>query len=378
MERTTVYKTNLKKVTQLGAIALFAIAIVGCNKDNKEEIKSAPAQKAQTTAVEAPAIPPTAGLTPPAIPTKDITAGNPEDVLAEVNGSKLTRGQVEKDINMQMKALQDRIPPGREDEFRQGMYKYTVEQFVVRELLIGEAKKQKIEVTKADKDKAYEQLKTKLPPGKTLEEAMAESPLGKDRMEEEINTGLTITKLIEQEMSNKVSVTDADIESFKKEHKEDLTTPATVTASHILFMVEEDATDEEKAAKKAEAEKVREELVKGGDFAKLAAENSDCPSKAKGGDLGAFGKGQMVPAFEKAAFSQKIDEIGPIVETKFGYHIIKVTARDEGGMMQDDKIKSIIESQKQRGIASELIDRLRKQAKITYAEGFEPPEMPAM
>ncbi len=377
MGQTNTCKISLKTVAQFGFIALFTIAIAGCKKDAAETAVAETAVAETTVAETATAAVAPVVTAPMAMPTA-IPAGEPSDVLAEVNGTKLTRGEVDKEITIQMTALQDRIPPERKEEFRQGMYKYTVEQFVVRELLIGEATKQKIEVTQADKDKAYEQIKESLPPGKTIEEAMAESPLGKERMEKEINTGLTITKLIEQEMSNKVSITAEDIATFKKENIENLKTPESVTASHILFMVEEDATDEVKAEKKAEAEKIQKELVNGADFAKLAAENSSCPSKAKGGDLGKFGRGQMVPAFEKAAFEQKIDEIGPVVETKFGYHIIKVTAREEGGMMPDDQIKKILESQKQREVASDLIDSLRKQAKITYAEGFEPPPAPPM
>ncbi len=75
---------------------------------------------------------------------------------------------------------------------------------------------------------------------------------------------------------------------------------------------------------------IRDRLVAGEDFAKLAAEVSACPSgKRDGGNLGEFGKGQMVPEFEKAAFEQPIGEIGPVVKTSFGYHVIKVTARDD-------------------------------------------------
>ncbi len=371
MKKVKTSRTSIAKFTQLSIIALF-IAIVGCKKDSATAANKS-TETAAPTAVTTPAV-----AAPPIAAMPDLSVGKPGDVLAEVNGSKLTRAEVEEEINTQMEALKDRIPPDRKEEFRQGMYKYTVEQFVVRELLLGEAKKQKIEVTQADKEKAYEQIKENLPPGKTIEEAMEESPLGKERMEKEINTGLTITKLIEQEMANKVSVTDADVAKFKEENLENLKTPESVTASHILIGFEDGDSDEVKAEKKAKAEKIQAELVAGGDFAKLAMENSSCPSKEKGGDLGKFGRGQMVPAFETAAFAQKIGEIGPVVETKFGYHIIKVTAREKDGIMPDNQIKKIIESQKQRKVASDLIDSLRAKAKITYAAGFEPPPAPAM
>ncbi len=85
-----------------------------------------------------------------------------------------------------------------------------------------------------------------------------------------------------------------------------------VKASHILVK------------KRSQAEKILEELKKGASFAKLAQKYSECPSKKQGGDLGWFGRGKMVPEFEKAAFSLKKGELSDIVKTQFGYHIIKM------------------------------------------------------
>ena len=358
MKQEKTLQDKLKKVAQFSCVALCTIAITGCQKDNEEV--AAPEAVAP---VEAAAVAPVAA--PVAAPST-IPAGNPKDVLAEVDGEKLTRGEVEKEIDIQMTALQDRIPPERKTEFRDGMYKYTVEQFVVKQLLINEAKKQKIKVTKADKEKVYEQIKASLPPGKTIEQAMEESPLGKKRMEEEIQASLTITKLIEKEMEDKVSVSKKEIAAFKSD-------PVKVTASHILIMVDPADSAEVKAEKKAKAEKIQKELAGGADFAKLAAEHSACPSKAKGGDLGPFGRGQMAPPFEEASFTQEVDVIGPVVETQFGYHIIKVTAQEKGDAVPEEEIKKMLESEKQREVASNFIDALRKKAKITYAKGFEPP-----
>ncbi len=85
-----------------------------------------------------------------------------------------------------------------------------------------------------------------------------------------------------------------------------------VKANHILVKTE------------GEARKIVEELKKGASFTKLAEQHSQCPSKKKGGDLGWFGRGKMVPEFEKAAFSLKKGETSDVVKTKFGYHIIRV------------------------------------------------------
>jgi len=97
-----------------------------------------------------------------------------------------------------------------------------------------------------------------------------------------------------------------------------------VHARHILVAVPANAPVATKAEARQKMERIRAELLAGRDFAAVAREYSDCPSKEQGGDLGTFSHGQMVKPFEDAAFAQKAGEIGPIIETEFGFHIIQV------------------------------------------------------
>ncbi len=102
-----------------------------------------------------------------------------------------------------------------------------------------------------------------------------------------------------------------------------------VAASHILLMYKgsmRSSASRSQEDAKAEIARLEAELNNGGDFATLARDYSDCPSKTKGGDLGSFGHGQMVPAFEEAAFGLPVGGTSGIVETPFGYHLIKRTA----------------------------------------------------
>jgi parvulin-like peptidyl-prolyl isomerase len=101
-----------------------------------------------------------------------------------------------------------------------------------------------------------------------------------------------------------------------------------VRASHILLMyagsARSSATRSQEEAKTSIAE-LKAKIDGGADFAELARAHSDCPSSEKGGDLGTFGRGQMVGPFEQAAFGMQVGEVSPVVETDFGYHIIKRT-----------------------------------------------------
>lgn len=102
----------------------------------------------------------------------------------------------------------------------------------------------------------------------------------------------------------------------------------TVNASHILLMYEGSARSTASRSKQdaaAEIERLRTEIEGGADFAELARKHSDCPSGAEGGVLGTFGRGQMVPEFESAAFALEVGETSGTVETDFGYHLIRRT-----------------------------------------------------
>lgn len=101
-----------------------------------------------------------------------------------------------------------------------------------------------------------------------------------------------------------------------------------VQASHILLMYKGSARSTATRSKEEAEAKIKElknELAGGADFAALAKQHSDCPSGERGGDLGAFGRGQMVRPFEEAAFQMQVGEVSDVVETDFGYHLIKRT-----------------------------------------------------
>ncbi len=148
--------------------------------------------------------------------------------------------------------------------------------------------------------------------------------------------------------------------------------------------IKTDPADDEaaKAAKKAQMEEIQKKLAAGADFAATATEVSECPSSRQGGDLGSFSRGQMVPEFEEAAFTQPIGEVGPIVETQFGYHIIKVADRKEAGKVPLEEAKETIVSRLQnetgRAAVTVYIDELKANSDIQYPNGkpIAPPMAP--
>jgi peptidyl-prolyl cis-trans isomerase C len=244
---------------------------------------------------------------------------------------------------------------------------------VIRNLLMDELHRRKITASDKDVADAVDQLKSNLPPGVTIEELMKKNQVTKEQMNEELRLGIQINKLVLASMDGKTKPTNKEISTFYSKNKDKFKMPESVHVRHIL--VARAASDDEKtkAEKKMKAEGIRKQLLGGADFAETALKSSDCPSKQAGGDLGTFPRGQMVKPFEDAAFSQKKDEIGPVVETEFGYHIIQVLEKNSSKTMDldnemKDKIIAFLTQQKQQEAFDRLIKNLRDKAKIVYSK----------
>lgn len=148
------------------------------------------------------------------------------------------------------------------------------------------------------------------------------------------------TQYLEKEVIGKIDVSDKDVELYYRMHKEEFGTPEMVRVRHILFSAPKTVSEDEKKKSKAKAEDVLKQIKGGASFEKLAAEMSDdTGSKNKGGDIGFFQKGRMVPEFEKAAFSLKSGELSDVIETAFGYHILKLEERKEPKTEPFDKVR---------------------------------------
>jgi len=139
-----------------------------------------------------------------------------------------------------------------------------------------------------------------------------------------------------------VDVTEDDLRTHFDEHRDAYGTEAEVEASHIL--VEDEET----------GERLLEELAEGADFATLAREHSTCPSGEQGGTLGWFGRGQMVPEFDRVAFALEVGEQSDLVQTQFGFHIILLTDRREATVAQFDEVRDEIRDELERGRLREL------------------------
>ena len=293
-----------------------------------------------------------------------------DTVVVEVNGVKLTQKEVDEKANRTIDSVKDKVPPDQLEPFKENIQQRLVDDFVTRTLISQELDKAKIEIDEKEIDKAMGEIEAKVPQGMTLETMLQQSGMSLEEMRENIVFSLRANKLFETQINPDYTPSDAEIQKYYTDNKKKYDVSETVHARHILIKIDEKDDDKAKGAKKIKIEEIRKQLVEGADFAKIAQESSECPSKDRGGDLGTFPRGRMVKPFEDAAFTQKVNEVGPVVETKFGYHIIEVVEHNQAKEKSIDEVKITItetlQNQKKQQMAKTYLDGLKEKAKIVY------------
>ena len=288
-----------------------------------------------------------------------------QETVARVNGVAISALELKR-ANKVMLAGKHVTTPSAEQqkEFDQ----QALTQLVSAELLYQAG--QKLEVKELNKlvDDKLAQGRAKFPDADAFARAMKDMDMAENDLRDYTRRDLIITNFIEKTIVPTVTVSEADARKFYDQNPDKFTKPDSAKASHILLGVDQKASADEKKAAREKAEKLRKELVGGADFATLAKANSTCPSSQQGGDLGFFGKGQMVPAFEKAAFALKPGEISDVVETQFGYHIIKLTEKKAAEKVEFKEVKPRIDdylkNQKVGAAVNDYLTETRKTAKI--------------
>jgi parvulin-like peptidyl-prolyl isomerase len=183
--------------------------------------------------------------------------------------------------------------------------------------------------------------------------------------------------MVQQYAVEDVEVTDEEISRTYNNNLDKFTQPESVRARHILIKADENATEEEKAAALEKIKTIRDQLAEGADFASLATQKSEGPSAGNGGDLGYFSADKMVPSFSNAAFALEPGEISGIVETRFGYHIIKLEDRREPWLptleQVKEQLKPQLEQQKAQYVFQEYVQDIQSKADITiYRPDLKP------
>lgn len=321
---------------------------------------------------------------------------DPNEVIVNVGGKKLTRGEAEAQFdalfNAQLAQAKDKEGMKAQAKMMKAYYvKDIASRFMAETVLAESAANLKISITDAEiearKAEIMKQIASKPGAPKTFDELLQKEGVDKEKMLASLKTGMLIEKMI------KTQVLDKDTTDYTPE--------ANKVIENIKAQNAKCLSDEAAKAKIAELKKEIDAAAadkKAEVFAKLAEKNSACPSGQKGGDLGEFGHGQMVPEFDKAAFALKVGEISEPVKTSFGYHLIMTTDKKAAAEGKEESVKAshilirvsepqplpkleeVVASLKQRKnskAVSEFVIATIRKAKVELAEDFKdilPPE----
>jgi parvulin-like peptidyl-prolyl isomerase len=260
-----------------------------------------------------------------------------------------------------------------------------VQELVTHCLLVQESKTVGIELTDDEVLSALKERGAAQNPPVSIDELKKIVEDRGDNFEDlkaDFKEGLVLTKFMEGKWAGRTDVNDSEAQVFYNEHPQSFEEPEMVRVSHILIRLPNPADsdadpNEAKAAAKAKAEEVLKQIREGGDFAELAKANPGDPlSAANGGDLGFFPRGEMVSSFETAAFGLEPNGISDLVESPYGYHIIKKTGHKDARTVPFEEAKPEIiaglKSQKQNAFVREYAELLKEKATIVYTPGNEP------
>jgi peptidyl-prolyl cis-trans isomerase C len=283
-----------------------------------------------------------------------------------VNGVAIPRAELDRILRPMLASIgpADAITPDQ----RMRVEETAMENLIRSELLYQLAMDQDIPDLDRQADEQLAAIKSRSPSEEEWNAALAKSGITLDALRDQIKRALLINAFVENEILAKIEVTDAQSKAFYDEHPESFAKPESMRASHILIGVDAGAGPEEKEKAKRKADEILAKVQSGADFAELAKSESSCPSAKQGGDLGEFGRGQMVAPFETAAFALDAGAVSGVVETQFGYHIIKATDKSAAEVVPFEEVKARIEKELTKQDAQELVmakvDELRQTSVI--------------
>ncbi len=360
----------MNRYPKMSAFSLIFIIIfsLSCRKEPSTETRQ-PEPKAPT--------PVDTNVVEPNVLSKAAADG----IAVTVNGVPIMEADIEADI----KKMTAQAPPAYVEKNKEQIRRQILDRRIAIQLIDEKSKAAKITITEEDVlaqvNEIVAQQRMSLEEFKKMLQAR---DMDYEEWKEQISWGVKLGKLVEVEFGDQLKITDNDANNFYSADTKQFETPEQVRASHILIKPDPN-TDPNEA--KAEALAKAQDLLKqikeeGADFAELAKVHSQSTSKDKGGDMGFQPRGAWIASFEKVAFELEVGQISDVVETPYGYHIIKVTDRKEAGVKPFEQVREeiikMLKQKKQGELFQKYLMQLRAGANVVYPPGKEPSPVPPL
>jgi len=364
---------NVVHISMVLAILLSSSALAAKQKKQKPPKESKKTEVQKEAAAESKEI-----TTEPNIPAEPNVAQKTTSsaVVVTVNGTAVTEGQVEEALAPRMAQMASRVPENMLPQYRQQMRKRIIENLIIDELLTQKEKEGKIDVNQAELDAQINKLVTEqnltIDEFKSLLKAYGTNFAD---YQESVRKRLMFDKLMQIQFADQLpNPTDEQMKAYYEENIKQFQKPEAIHAKHILIATGKDANDPNKDQQqaKAKAQELLKKIKGGANFEELARQYSDCPSGKNGGDLGVQAKGSLVPEFEKAAYALKPGQTSDVVQTSFGYHIIKLVSHTDANTVKfedaKEEIKNSLTAKDKEKIVMDYIQKIRSGADIKYTD----------
>lgn len=292
--------------------------------------------------------------------------------VARVNGVDIPRETFKRDYARTLeryKRAGHKLP----DSLKERLKDNTVRRLVDAEIIAQQAKDLKVKLDDKEVERRWSEHKARYGTPEAFAAFLTRSKLEEGEVKGQFLANMTREALFKK-VSEKVAVTPEEVKAHYDQFKQRYDEPARVRARHILIRVKPSDPKAVKAEKRKKAEAIAKKAKKTDDagFAKLASEFGEDATKSRGGDLGAFGRGRMVKAFEDAAWKLKKGQVSGVVETQFGYHIIRKTdfqpAKKRSFAEVKDQIERSLLARARNKTIREALEAWKKGAKVEIFE----------
>ncbi|MDM7995925.1 MAG: peptidylprolyl isomerase [Acidobacteriota bacterium] len=308
--------------------------------------------------------------TPPPAPATPLAAAPPESnlVVVKVQGEPISEKSVLAAI--QQISKQKVVPQNPEQPRSVLLFQGAVDNLIISAILKREAKQQNLIVDKAKVDEQMQAFEKQFSSREEFLKALVSQKVTESELRESVEENLRVQQLIDQAVKDAPEATEEEILKFYENNTKALTRSERVHAAHILLMVNKDATPEQKAEIKKKIEGIRADIEAGAiTFEEAAAKYSEDKGNAsQGGDLGYFLRGRMVKPFEDAAFAAQPGTLTPVVETSFGYHIIRVIDHKPTDVMPLEearpRIKQLLDQTNKRKLGQQYVNALKAKVAV--------------
>lgn len=289
-------------------------------------------------------------------------------LAAKVNEGGITLSRLQSGVDASMR--QGGMNYGgitQPDQYKR-LQRRVLDQLIAQKLMWQEAKRQGFIAPPAEVVKALEQVRKRYPSEQAYLQKLEGNGFTEDTYREDLKRHISVRHWVEKTFAKGITVSDDEVHDYYVTNQARFVRPEEINVRHVLIKVDSGADGAVVAEARKKIEQVLAEAKQGADFSELAKKYSQGPSAPRGGELGFLPRGRLVKPFEDAAFTLKAGEISDIVRTRYGFHIIKIEARREKGVVPEKQaapsIRNYLSSRKVQEAVQDRVGTLRKKGKV--------------